>query len=68
MSGVRAKPRKPRAKKGEGFGMLMPLLKLAAPLVIDAVAGAAKKKMGGGKRKAGRPRKRTGGALLPAQK
>ena len=46
-------------KKGEGFGALLgPLIKLAAPSVIDAVAGAAKKKVG-----AGRPRKRNACAL-----
>ena len=108
MSGVGAKPRKPRAKKGKGIGALLgPLVKLAAPMVIDAVAGAAKGKVSGmgisatrptaneisdtraraneirearfqskgaskvidgtgKKRKAGRPRKRRGGALMPA--
>ena len=51
--------RRGRPKKGEGFGALLgPLIKLAAPAVIDAVAGAAKKKVG-----AGRPKKRNGGAL-----
>lgn len=50
-----------RPKKGEGFGMLLgPLIKLAAPAIIDAVAGVAKKKM------SGRGRKKDGGALLPA--
>jgi hypothetical protein len=91
--------RRGRPKKGEGFWALLgPLIKLAAPMVIDAVAGAAKGKVSGmgiseakaranemrvareqarylnkdhikvidgtgAKRKAGRPRKRNGGAL-----
>ena len=65
IEGGAIKRRRGRPKKGEGFGALLgPLVKLAAPVIIDAVAGAAKKKMGGGKRKAGRPRKkRSGGAL-----
>ena len=64
MSGVGAKPRKPRAQKGKGIGFLLgPLVKAVAPSIIDAVAGAAKKKMGTGAKKAGRPRKkRTGRA------
>ena len=53
--------RRGRPKKGEGLGMLLgPLIKLAAPLVIDAVAGAAKKKVGGS------AKKKNGGALIPA--
>jgi hypothetical protein len=62
MSGVGAKKRKPRAKKGKGI--LGSLVKAVAPSIIDAVAGAAKSKVSGTgtKRKAGRPRK-NGGAL-----
>jgi hypothetical protein len=54
--------RRGRPKKtGEGLGMLLgPLIKLAAPMVIDAVAGAAKKRMGGS------AKKKNGGALMPA--
>ena len=68
IEGGAVKRRRGRPKKGEGFGMLMPLLKLAAPLVIDAVAGAAKSKVSGtgAKKKTVKPRKRIGGALLPA--
>jgi hypothetical protein len=60
IEGGAIKRRPGRPKKGEGFGALLgPLIKLAAPAVIDAVAGIAKKKMGGGRKKAG-------GALIPA--
>ena len=68
IDGGAIKRRRGRPKKGEGFGALLgPLVKLAAPVIIDAVAGAAKKKMGGGKkRKAGRPKKRRSGGALYA--
>jgi hypothetical protein len=59
VEGGAVKRRRGRPKKGEGFGALLgPLIKLAAPVIIDAVAGAAKKKVGtGAKKKAGRPKK-----------
>ena len=67
IEGGALKRRRGRPKKEEGFGALLgPLFKLAAPVIIDAVAGAAKKKVGGGKKKAGSPKKRSGGALMPA--
>ena len=67
IEGGAIKRRRGRPKKGEGFGALLgPLIQLAAPAVIDAVAGAVKKKVGTGAKKAGRPRKRRGGALMPA--
>ena len=67
IEGGAIKRRRGKPKKGEGFGALLgPLVKLAAPVIIDAVAGAAKKKMGGGKRKAGRPKKRRSGGALYA--
>ena len=67
IDGGAIKRRPGRPKKGEGFGALLgPLIKLAAPVIIDAVAGAAKKKMGGGKRTTGRPKKRRSGGALYA--
>jgi hypothetical protein len=64
-----------KTKKGKGF--LSTIAKAVAPAIIDAAAGAAKGKVAGmgvaqkknygsGIKKAGRPRKRKGGALYAA--
>jgi len=69
---VAEKAKKPRkTKKGKGIGALAKLAaKALAPIAIDAASNFAKDKVSGlgvkKKRKRGRPKKRAGGALLPA--
>ena len=69
---VAKKTKKPRkTKKGKGIGALAKLAaKALAPIAIDAASNFAKDKVSGlgvkKKRKRGRPKKRAGGALLPA--
>lgn len=69
---VAEKTKKPRkTKKGKGIGALAKLAaKALAPIAIDAASNFAKDKVSGlgvkKKRKRGRPKKRAGGALLPA--
>ena len=62
MSGIGLIPKRKRGPK-KGKGIFGSIVKAVAPMVIDAVAGAAKSKVSGtGTKKAGRPRK-NGGAL-----
>ena len=52
MSGVGAKPIKPRAQKGKGIGFLLgPLVKAVGPSIIDAVAELLKRNLEWVKRK-----------------